>query len=179
MVSKRHAPHIVIIRLGTKNDTWYMEWNVETGAPQGWGMPLEEFIKNYVDHYGSEEADLLPARMLRMDFVVENKKNAPGGVIRRDCSDPAHDKGVLLDCNYAGYNESRLDVGDIIEWYCIKRELPPEYIVRKGKMVPLGEPQEQNEEVDGLLDVADDLSDEYEEAFEEAQGMVPQAAVGR
>jgi hypothetical protein len=102
-----------IIKLEDKGEEWYLFYSTIVDSPTTFGMPLEELRETYRDRFGSDAMRDLPARLAR----VEEKGTSA-------LDDDSADSTLLY--NRAGYEECELTKAEIIEWYCRKRQDPPE-----------------------------------------------------
>lgn len=101
-----------IVRLEDADDEYFLEWSPSAGRPCGWGLPYAEFLAEYVRKRGIDAVAGLSERMAR---VAERGTSAKGLSL-----------GDLMDTNRAGAGGSRFSVGQLIYWYCKRREEPTE-----------------------------------------------------
>lgn len=109
-----------VIKLDHDKGPFYMEWSTVVDAPTSWGMPLAEFREHYRVRYGEHGIRSLSERLARVE-QTGTSEHGPGS---------AED---MIRGNRAGCDEFELTIGDVIEWYCVKREGPPEGVgTRQG-----------------------------------------------
>lgn len=102
-----------IIKLERDGQTWFMEWTTVTDSPRTWGMSEAEFRDYYREEYGrSGSLDL----DRRLDAAKRRGSSGYGGESVEDA----------VSHNRAGYDECTLTIDEIIEWYCVRKEEPPE-----------------------------------------------------
>ena len=95
-----------IVKLQRDSQTWYLEYSSVVDAPTTFGLPLEDFTKNYLYYYGQHSKDELTQRLAR---VEKNGTSCAFG------STPA----ALMSCNRAGLDETKLTLDQIIDVYCL------------------------------------------------------------
>ena len=94
------------------NEKYYMLWSTVVDAPITYGVKLSQFLDYMKEEYGNRGWEDLDKSLERAE--------------RQGCSFIGETLDDLLSCNRAGFNEMELTKDEIIEWYCIKQQEPPE-----------------------------------------------------
>jgi hypothetical protein len=106
-----------LVRFERDGREWFVEWSTVVDAPITYGLTEAE-LRDYIrEEYGRQGSADLDERIVRCRGTGTSFRGETGPT-------------VILG-NRAGHNEALLSEDEIVEWYCVRREEPPEGIGRE------------------------------------------------
>lgn len=108
-----------IVKLGKE---WYVEWSTVVDAPVTFGMNREELIEYLFEQEGYKWHDLDDPRIL--EIIERDVSNRLERIDQKGTSFYHYRSADFIKYNRAGKNETRLDLNQLIDWYCIQKKDP-------------------------------------------------------
>jgi len=108
-----------IVKLGKE---WYVEWSTVVDAPVTFGMNRDELIEYLFEQEGNKWHDLDDPRIL--EIIERDVANRLERIDQKGTSFYHYRSNDFVKHNRAGKNECRLDLNQLIYWYCVQKKDP-------------------------------------------------------